>query len=678
MKNFSLKFNYLHGKPEATALLRSSMSDFKVYEILPYQPCGEGEHIYIHLRKTGANTNYVARELAKYFKVKENLVSYAGLKDRFAVTEQWFCVHLPGKKVYDLSDLAIEGVDVLTVKRHNKKLRIGGLVGNRFELILRNVSQVKELMQRWQKIISAGVPNYFGEQRFGINCGNLPKALELFAGANVKDKKKRGMYLSAARSFIFNSIISRRIELGYFNQLMRGDACMLHGSQTVCKVDEITDELTQRLAEHDVDITASMWGAGELMTQFDALALEQSVGRQFPEFCQGLADLGLKQERRNIRLVPSDADFTIGNNDGSDDCVTLHFTLPAGSYATTVLKELVNYRDMTERVRIDFSDDKPLEKLASAKRKASILTKEQTENASSKDTKASQSRETKNTNVYHADVGNKPYVKTSTKVDSAIGVAEQPAKMRILLSNDDGVHALGIKVLYQELSKFADVMVVAPDRNCSGASNSLTLLNPLRIHTLDNGFISVNGTPTDCVQLGISQLMKPMPDLVVAGINKGENLGDDVIYSGTVAAATEGRHMGMPAIAVSLVGKHERHYKTAAVVAAKFIQRLQNHPLEHDQIININVPDIELSQLQGFEVTRLGNRHKADTMRKMQDPWQRDIYWYGTLGHKFDAGDGTDFNAVANNKASITPITVDMTAYKSMKNMKKWLSELSL
>ncbi len=250
--------------------------------------------------------------------------------------------------------------------------------------------------------------------------------------------------------------------------------------------------------------------------------------------------------------------------------------------------------------------------------------------------------------------------------------------VKILLSNDDGVHALGIKILYQQLSQFAEVMVVGPDRNCSGASNSLTLLNPLRAQTLDNGFISINGTPTDCVHLGISQLMKPLPDLVVAGINNGANLGDDVLYSGTVAAATEGRHMGLPAVAISLVGKEEKHYQTAAMVAAQFIKRLQEHPLANDQIININVPDIPLHELQGFQVTRLGNRHKAETMRKMQDPWHRDIYWYGSLGSELDAGVGTDFHAVTNNFASITPLTVDMTAYKSMESMTQWTNELSL
>jgi 5'-nucleotidase len=248
--------------------------------------------------------------------------------------------------------------------------------------------------------------------------------------------------------------------------------------------------------------------------------------------------------------------------------------------------------------------------------------------------------------------------------------------MKILLSNDDGAHALGIKVLHDELAKIAQVTVVAPDRNCSGASNSLTLLNPLRTQTLENGFIAVNGTPTDSVHLAVSQLLTP--DLVVAGINCGANLGDDTLYSGTVAAATEGRHMGMPAIAVSLVGKHEQHYQTAAVVTAKFIQRLQSHPLAADQIININVPDIPLNELKGVKVTRLGHRHKAELMEKTQDPWQRDIYWYGRLGDEQDGGEGTDFHAVANGYASITPLTVDMTAYGSLDSMTSWVDDLTI
>jgi 5'-nucleotidase len=250
--------------------------------------------------------------------------------------------------------------------------------------------------------------------------------------------------------------------------------------------------------------------------------------------------------------------------------------------------------------------------------------------------------------------------------------------MKILLSNDDGVHALGIRVLHEELAKHFTVTVVAPDRNCSGASNSLTLLNPLRAQTLDNGFISVNGTPTDAVHLGVSQLVSSKPDIVVAGINKGPNLGDDTLYSGTVAAATESRHMGIPAIAVSLLGGNEQYYQTAAVITAKIIKRIQDHPLETNQILNINVPDIPLSKIKGIKVTRLGHRHKSEKMKKMKDPWQRDIYWYGRLGAELDAGMGTDFYAVTNNYVSVTPLTVDMTAHKSINTMAKWISEVTL
>ncbi|MFY8273033.1 5'/3'-nucleotidase SurE [Pseudoalteromonas sp. SSDWG2] len=247
--------------------------------------------------------------------------------------------------------------------------------------------------------------------------------------------------------------------------------------------------------------------------------------------------------------------------------------------------------------------------------------------------------------------------------------------MKILLSNDDGVHARGIAVLYEALRGIAQVDVVAPDRNCSGASNSLTLINPLRAQKLDNGFTSINGTPTDCVHVAINALLTQQPDLVVAGINHGANLGDDTLYSGTVAAATEGRHMGLPAIAVSLVGPECKHFETAAKVTVDIINKLQSHPLPKDQIININVPDIPYSDLRGIKVTRLGARHKAETMTTQRDPWGREVYWYGSLGPELDAGEGTDFAAVRDGYASVTPLSVDMTAKESIAPLEKWLAE---
>ncbi|MBY6018057.1 5'/3'-nucleotidase SurE [Ferrimonas balearica] len=248
--------------------------------------------------------------------------------------------------------------------------------------------------------------------------------------------------------------------------------------------------------------------------------------------------------------------------------------------------------------------------------------------------------------------------------------------MKILVSNDDGVHAPGIKALTDALAVIAETVTVAPDRNCSGASNSLTLTNPLRAQRLENGYYQVNGTPTDCVHLAIRELMDGEPDLVVSGINAGANLGDDTLYSGTVAAAMEGRHLGLPTIAVSLVGRKLEHYDTAAAITAQIVQGLLANPLPSEQILNINVPDLPLEQIQGIRVTRLGARHKAEGMVKTQDPAGRDIYWLGPPGGEQDAGDGTDFHAVANGYVSVTPLTVDLTAHSQLAPLTQWFDQL--
>lgn len=247
--------------------------------------------------------------------------------------------------------------------------------------------------------------------------------------------------------------------------------------------------------------------------------------------------------------------------------------------------------------------------------------------------------------------------------------------MRILLSNDDGVFAEGLQILFDALSVEHDVTVIAPDRNCSGASNALSLHSPLRIQAMKNGFYAVNGTPSDCVHLGVNRFLEKDPQLVVSGINHGANLGDDVIYSGTVAAATEGRYMGLPAIAVSLTSKSGEHFATAAQVVKDAIEQLENHPLPANQILNINVPNLPYEQLKGTQVTRQGRRHRAETMVKDTDPFGREVYWYGPVGNEQDAGPGTDFHAVANGYCSITPLSVDMTAYQSLEEMKEWLNK---
>ena len=245
--------------------------------------------------------------------------------------------------------------------------------------------------------------------------------------------------------------------------------------------------------------------------------------------------------------------------------------------------------------------------------------------------------------------------------------------MKILLSNDDSVFAKGIATMYAALAKQHDVTVIAPDRNCSGASNALSLHQPLRIQKMDSGFFAVNGTPSDCVHLGVNSFLEEDPELVVSGINHGANLGDDVIYSGTVAAATEGRYMGLPAIAVSLCNYDGGHFETAARVVVEVIEKLIPPPLPANQILNINVPDLPYEELAGVKVTRQGRRHRAESMVKAKDAFGRPIYWYGPAGAEQDAGPGTDFHAIAHGYCSVTPLSVDMTARDSIAEMEKWL-----
>lgn len=248
--------------------------------------------------------------------------------------------------------------------------------------------------------------------------------------------------------------------------------------------------------------------------------------------------------------------------------------------------------------------------------------------------------------------------------------------MKILVSNDDGYQSAGIRCLAKVLARIAEITVVAPDRDRSGASNSLTLDNPIRAMRMDDGFIRVDGTPTDCVHLAITGLLDEEPDMVIAGINSGANLGDDVLYSGTVAAAMEGRFLGLPALAVSLVG--QQHYETAARVVEVLIGRLQADPLPADTILNINVPDLPWEQLAGFEATRLGHRHKAEPVLRMTDPRGRTIYWVGPPGTEQDAGPGTDFHAIKRHFVSITPILVDLTRYSALDKVANWLQGFSL
>ena len=247
--------------------------------------------------------------------------------------------------------------------------------------------------------------------------------------------------------------------------------------------------------------------------------------------------------------------------------------------------------------------------------------------------------------------------------------------MRILISNDDGYFSPGLACLAEYLARFADVVVVAPERDRSGSSNSLTLDRPLKLRRAANGFYYVNGTPTDCVHMAVTGMLEQQPDMVVSGINDGANMGDDTIYSGTVAAATEGFLLGIPSIAVSLVGKEFVNYETAAKVTAELVQRFAKRIHSHPWLFNVNVPDVPHEQLQGLSVTRLGKRHKAEPVVKASNPHGETVYWVGAAGKAQDAGEGTDFHAISRQQVSLTPLQIDLTQYGQLEAVRGWLAQ---
>jgi 5'-nucleotidase len=246
--------------------------------------------------------------------------------------------------------------------------------------------------------------------------------------------------------------------------------------------------------------------------------------------------------------------------------------------------------------------------------------------------------------------------------------------MKILLSNDDGYFALGLNILAEHLAKIADITVVAPERNRSGASNSLTLDRPLSVKKASNGFFYVNGTPTDCVHIALTGLMSEMPDMVISGINDGANMGDDTIYSGTVAAAMEGYLLGIPSFAFSMSQHNATHFETAARVAVEMVQHYQKTGFTSPTLLNINVPDVAYADLKGREVTRLGKRHKAEPVIQLKTPRNETVYWVGAAGKPNDGGEGTDFYAVSQNMVSISPIQVDLTKHTQMAELNNWLN----
>ena len=334
---------YLFGKPSAEGDLRTHNSDFIVKEILPIQPSGEGEHHLVHIRKDGLNTNFVAEKLAKFSGVHLRDVTSAGQKDRHAVTDQWFGIRIPGKETPDWQDLGLEGVTVLEAHRHNKKLRTGALSGNRFKITIRNITDTSELESRLQNIKQTGVPNYFGEQRFGHNGKNLEMARQMFAGKRIKDRNKRSIYLSAIRSNLFNHVVSKRLELHDTNYL-EGDCVQLTGSRSFFTAESWDDTLKGRLAENDIQLSAPMWGRGTLPAISEAADFEHSALAEFESDRDGLENAGLDQERRPMLLKPENLQYQI-----EDNTLIVEFALPAGCFATSVLRELVNVTDVRQR-----------------------------------------------------------------------------------------------------------------------------------------------------------------------------------------------------------------------------------------------------------------------------------------------------------------------------------------
>jgi 5'/3'-nucleotidase len=245
--------------------------------------------------------------------------------------------------------------------------------------------------------------------------------------------------------------------------------------------------------------------------------------------------------------------------------------------------------------------------------------------------------------------------------------------MRILLCNDDGYFSPGLAILAESLESLGEITVVAPERDRSGASNSLTLDRPLTVRRSANGFLFVNGTPTDCVHLAVTGLLETLPDIVVSGINLGANMGDDTIYSGTVAAAMEGFLLGIPSIAVSLASKEGRHFETAARIASELVERFRRAPPAQPVLLNVNVPDVAHETLAGLEVTRLGKRHKAEPVIKAVTPRNQTVYWIGAAGGAQDAGPGTDFHAVDSSRVSVTPLQIDLTHQQQFALVRGWL-----
>ena len=330
---------YAFGEPPVSGVLRSAPEDFFVDEVLGFEPDGEGEHVLLQIEKRNTNTQWLADQLARFAGIPKRDVSYAGMKDRNALTRQWFSLRLAGAMEPEWHNLNSENVQVLQQARHRRKLRRGSLQGNRFKLVVRELQgDLAALPGRLQRVAEHGVPNYFGAQRFGHAGANLQQAEAMFQGKRIKDRHKRSLYLSAARSLLFNELLSQRVARGDWNQAIAGDVMILAGSNSYFVPVAHDETIAQRLAAMDIHPSGCLWGKGTSPAEAEAALLEQQLAAAHPLMCRGLEQAGLKQERRALRLPVAELQWQL---DTDAQCLELQFFLPAGAYATSVLRELV-------------------------------------------------------------------------------------------------------------------------------------------------------------------------------------------------------------------------------------------------------------------------------------------------------------------------------------------------
>ena len=341
-KAFNLDWPYRFGQPEQSALFKADPSDFQVVENLGFEPSGEGEHVFVYLRKTGENTAWIAKKLAEYCNIPVSSVSWAGLKDRHAVTEQWFGLHIPGKTTPDLSGFNSDSVSILRTVRHNKKLRPGVLQGNTFCIRLKELQKNLAIDHRLQQISELGVPNYFGPQRFGRNGYNLEAAAQMFDGRRINDRHKRAMYLSAARSYIFNTLVGARVNSDKLVSPMPGDYLLaLNGEHCTYDANSSDSSVSLRLQFGDLVTSAPLWGRGENHASGKALAWEIAQLQPFSDWLIALEKVGMQFERRSAVLRPKNLCWRwLG-----DSALEIRFSLSAGCYATSLLRELVIIRE---------------------------------------------------------------------------------------------------------------------------------------------------------------------------------------------------------------------------------------------------------------------------------------------------------------------------------------------